>query len=285
MDTTDKSKEKQDQEVDDLIKKPVWENVPDIDERVKQVLREGIAEPQRDIAKEAVMPKIKGLEILKEGVYAIDLEKTINDMFMVMKNMEAQLERVLTINSQLENDRNEAKEIIVELKESKSQLDHKIARMEVELPSKRELQMEIEQLMEERNSVQPRIRDQELKVKKLQEAVIQHQRRIGDLEEEKRDAIAEIEFLEPRLNAAAEKIKSNNKEINELRGEKLAHVEKIKTLEEGLNAALDDKYRFIKELNMSQKAVAELHSAISDKRRQAKRSFYEGKGKRKKDTQ
>lgn len=284
MDTIDKSKEKQGHEVDDLIKKPVWENLPDLDERVRKVLREGIAEPQPEIAKEAVMPRIKGLEILKEGVYAIDLEKTINDMFMVMKSMETQLERVLTINSHLEKDRNEAKEMIVELKESKSQLEDKIARMEAELPSKRELQMEIEQLIEERNNMQPRIREQESRVKKMQETMIQHQSQIGNLEEEKRDAIAEIDFLESRLNADAEKIRLNNSEINELKGEKLAHVEKIKTLEEGLNAALDDKYRLINELKMSQKAVAELHSAISDKKRQAKRSFYEGTGKGKKDT-
>ena len=284
MDTIDKSKEKQGHEVDDLIKKPVWENPQDIDERVREVLREGIAEPQPDIAREAVMPRIKGLEILKEGVYAIDLEKTINDMFMVMKNMEAQLERVLTINSHLEKDRNEAKGMIVELKESKSQLEDKIARMEAELPSKRELQMEIEQLIEERDNVQTRIREQESKVKKMQETVIQHQRRVGNLEEEKRDATAEIDFLESRLNAASEKIRLNNFAINELKGEKLAHVEKIKTLEEGLNAALDDKYRFVNELKMSRKAVAELHSAISDKKLQAKKSFYKSTGEEKKDT-
>lgn len=284
MDTTDKSKEKQDQEVDDLIKKPAWENLPDIDERVKQVLREGFAEAQPEIAREAVMPRIKGLEILKEGVYAIDLEKTINDMFMVMKSMETQLERVLTINSHLEKDRNEAKEVVVELKESKSQLEDKIARMEAELPSKRELQMEIEQLIEERNNMEPRIREQESRIKKMQETVFQHQSLIGNLEEEKRDAIAEIDFLEPRLNTAAEKIKSNNSEINELRGEKLAHVEKIKTLEEGLNATLDDKYKLINKLKMSQKAVLELHSAISDKRRQAKKSFYDSATKRRKAT-
>jgi len=284
MDTTDKSKEKQDHEVDDPKKTPAWENLSDLDERVKKVLREGFAEPQPDIAKEAVMPRIKGLEILKEGVYAIDLEKTINDMFMVMKSMETQLERVLTINSHLEKDRNEAKEMVVELKESKSQLEDKIARMEAELPSKRELQMEIEQLIEERNNMQPRIREQESRVEKIQKTLIQYQSRIGNLEEEKRDAIAEIDFLESRLNTAAEKIRSNNSEINELKGEKLAHVEKIKTLEEGLNAALDDKYRLINELKMSQKAVAELHSAISDKRRQAKKSFYNSTTKRRKET-
>lgn len=284
MDTTDKSMEKQDQEVDDLIKKPAWENLPDIDERVKKVLQEGFAEAQPETAREAVMPRIKGLEILKEGVYAIDLEKTINDMFMVMKSMETQLERVLTINSHLEKDRNEAKEVVVELKESKSQLEAKIARMESELPSKRESQMEIEQLIEERNNMEPRIREQESKVKKMQETVIQYQSLIGNLEQEKRDAIAEIDFLEPRLNTAAEKIKSNNSEINELKGEKLAHVEKIKILEEGLNAALDDKYKLINELKMSQKAVLELHSAISDKRRQAKKSFYNSATKRRKET-
>jgi len=51
-----------------------------------------------------------------------------------------------------------------------------------------------------------------------------------------------------------------------------------------LNAALDDKYRLINELKTSQKAVAGLHSAISDKRRQAKKSFYDSTTKRRKET-
>ncbi len=276
MNTDDKLKEKEDYEIDELTKKPVWEDLPDIDERVKEALKGGMEESQADTAREATMPRIKGLEILKEGVFTVDLEKTINDMFMVIKSMEVQLEKVLTINSHLEKERKEAKEMLAEANEAKSQLEKKIASMEIELPSKRELQMEVDQLIEERNNVQMSINEQKSRVEKMQETVLQNQSRIGNLEEEKNDARAEINFLESKLNAAYEKIKSNRSEINELKGEKLVHVEKIKTLKEELKEAMDDKYRLMSELKKSQKAVSELHSAVSDKKLQAKKSFYQG---------
>lgn len=274
MNATDKLKEKQDYEIDESIRNPVWQNLPDIDERLKEVLQEDTTQSRSDTAQETIMPKIKGLEILKEGVYGVDLEKTVNDMFMVIKNMEAQLEKVLTVNALLEKDLNEAKEMMADLKKAKLRLEATIARMEEEAPSKRELQIEIEQLIEERNNAQTSIHEMKSKIEKMQEAIIQYQKRTGDLEEEKRDVITEITFLESRLNAAAEKIAECENEINVLKGEKLAHVEKIKALEEQLNEALDDKYELINELKKSKKAVTELHSAISDKKLQAKKSFY-----------
>jgi len=275
MNTNDEIKEIEDQGVDELIRRPVWEDLPDIDERVKEVLQEGVEEPQADTALDAFIPKIKGLEILKEGVFTVDMEKTINDMFAVIKGMESQLEKLLTINSQLEKDRNDAREMLEELKKERSEFEAKIGRMELEMPTKRELQIEIDQLVEERNSVQPHIRDQKAKIEQMQKTMIDYQRRIGNLEEEKGDALAEINFLESRLNSAAEKIKLNKDEINELKGEKLANREKIKALEEELKAVQDDKYKLLSELKKSKKAVAKLHSAISDRELKAKRSFYQ----------
>ena len=268
-------KEEQDQGVDELLRRPVWEDLSDIDERVKEVLQEGIEEREVDKDLDAFMPQIKGLEVLKEGVYAVDMEKTINDMFTVVKAMETQLEKLLSINSQLEKDRNDAKEIVETLKQEKSQLEAKIARMESEMPSQRELQIGIDQMEEERNSVQANIRDQKAKIEKIQKTMIEYQRRIGNLEEEKGDALAEINFLETRLKSASENNKLCNDEINQLKGEKLANTEKIKTLEEELKAALDDRFKLLSELKKSKKAVAEAHSAISDRKLKAKKSFYQ----------
>jgi chromosome segregation ATPase len=284
MNTDDKLMAKEDHEIDESIKKPTWKNLPNLDERVKEALKGSAEESQADTSRDAVMPRIKGLDILKEGVYTVDLEKTINDMFVVIKSMETQLEKVLTINSHLEKDRNEAKEMVIESNKVRAKLESQIALLEKELPSKRELQMEIEQLVEERNSVQMDINEHTARVDKLQKTVLQCQSRIGNLEEEKGDAIAEINFLESKLNAASEKVKLYSGEIKELKGEKLAHVEKIKILEEDLKEALDDKFRHISELKKSQKAVRELHSAVSDKKLQAKKSFYQGTGEGKEST-
>lgn len=272
---------KEDHDLDRLMNRPGGEEFPEIGERMKKILGEDVAGDKTGSVQGSIMRKIRGLGVLKEGVYSIDLEKTIEDMFAVMKGMEAQLDKVLTINSHLEKDRNEAKELVVDLRKTKSQLEHKIARMEEELPSKRESQMQIEQMTEERNDAQTLISDQKARINKLQRAVLQHQKKIGNLEEERRDAIMEIDFLESKLNKAAETIKLNNSATHELKGEKLALAEKAATLEEQLNEAMDDKYRLMSELKRSQKAVGELHSAVAEKRLHAKKSYYESSGDKK----
>jgi chromosome segregation ATPase len=231
--------------------------------------------PMPDITREAIMPKMKGLDILKEGIYTVDLEKTINDMFLVIKNMESQLEKALSINSLLEKDLSEAKEVIAGLKEEKSKSESIIERMESEIPSKRELQMENEQLIEERNGAEISIREMKAQVKKMQELVIQHQQKSGELEEEKRDVIAEIDYLESRLQEAAGRITHLNKEINILRGEKLINEEKIKSLESNLQVTLDEKRRLIRDITTSIEAVDDLRYSLSDKKLRAKKAFYQ----------
>ncbi len=54
----------------------------------------------------------------------------------------------------------------------------------------------------------------------------------------------------------------------------MAHREKIKILEEEITAALGDKYDLLKELNSSKKVIADLHSALTGKKLQAKKAFY-----------
>jgi len=284
MTPIDTIKKKQDYGTDESIEKPDLKSIPDIDARVRKVLKEDVSLEQPDKIQETFLPKIRGLEILKEEEYAVDLEKTINEMFMVIKKMEAQLEKVLNINALLEKDLMDSREMNADLTADKSALEAAVARMQEEMPSKRELQMEIDHLIEERNDAQQAIHDMNLKIKNMQKSVKRYQERSGSLAEEKSDVITEINFLESRLNAAVEKISAYERELNILKGEKLANVEKIKALEEELNEILDDKYRLVDELKMSQKAMAELRSAISDTKLQAKKSFYKGSHETKDDT-
>ncbi len=270
MTTSEKLPGKQDYQINELTENPAWETLSDIDERVTQVQEAETINPRK-----IIMPKIKGLDILKEGIYTVDLEKTINDMFLVIKNMESQLEKALSLNTLLEKDLNEAKEVTTGLKESESKLKRTIERMEGEAPSNRELQMEIDQMIEERNSAQISIREMKSQVKKMQESVIWHQQKSANLTEEKQDVIAEIDYLESRLREAAEEINHCTKEVNILRGQKLIHEEKIKTLESDLRETLDEKYRLIRDIKISKKAVDELSSTLSDKKLRAKKSFYQ----------
>jgi len=217
-------------------KESVHKGLLNVDEQIKERSKEDASiMPESDVIEEtseAIMPKIKGLEILKEGTYAVDLEKTISDMLAVIEKMEAQLESVLKLNANLEKDLETSKEMIIDLKAEKSHLEDTLARMEEEIPSKRELQMEIDHLIEERNDAQRIIREMRLKIEKMQKEAVQYQNQITSLKEDKKDAIVEADYLESKLNAVLEKNRNYENEINVLRGEKLTHMEKIKSLEQ-----------------------------------------------------
>ena len=222
-------------------KESVYKSLLNVDEQIKERSKEDAPiedtsiMPESDVIEEtseAIMPKIKGLEILKEGTYAVDLEKTISDMLAVIEKMEAQLEDVLKLNANLEKDLETSKEMIIDLKAEKSHLEDTLARMEEEIPSKRELQMEIDHLIEERNDAQRIIREMRLTIEKMQKEAVQYQNQITSLKEDKKDAIVEADYLESKLNAVLEKNRNYENEINVLRGEKLTHMEKIKSLEQ-----------------------------------------------------
>ena len=219
------------------------------------------------------MPRIKGIDLLQEGIYAVDLEKTIEDMFLIIRNMETQLERVLNINTLLEKDLNYTKETVTEFKAENTQLHDTIARMEEEMPSKRELQIEINHLMDERNNAEERIRKLKQQNEKLAKTMTRSQGQAGKLEEKRREAIKEISYFESRLNDSSEKISECERVIKYLRGEVLAKREKVGSLEQELKEELDEKYRALKALKDSQQAVAEFRSALADKKLQSEKGL------------
>lgn len=267
--------EKHKQSIDEWIEEPIRKTLSHVEVEIEEVMAEdtsGAAESL--LEKKIILPEIKGLDILKEGIYSVDLEKTIADMFATIRNMETQLERVLSINAYLEKDLKASKELIVALKTDKAKLEEVVSGMQEEIPSKRELQIEIDHLIEERNVAEGAIRLLKAKLEKAHKTVIHLQNRIATLADEKRDATTEINFLESKLTTAHEKLKRYENEINILKGEKLAHLQKIRSLEEQYSEELTEKYRFLKDLKESREALDEIRSTLTETKRQAKKSFY-----------
>jgi chromosome segregation ATPase len=277
MTTTEHSEGRHGPGLDETLQEPVLNKLSEFHDRLNYVLDEderetGIGETVTGSS----MPKIRGLDLLKEGIYEVDLEKTVHDMFAVIKSMESQMERVMRINVLFEKDLNDSKKMMAELKDAKRKLEEKVSRMEDEIPSKRELQIEIDHLMEERNLAQVNIHELKSKIEKTQTRLIECQKQMGKLGEERKDALSEVNFLESRLNKSTQKIGNCEAQINVLRGENLAMTEKLKGLEKDLTETLDEKYKLIRELKETKEAMNEIRSALADKKLQAKKSFYKG---------
>ncbi|MBF0257382.1 MAG: hypothetical protein HQK62_00860 [Desulfamplus sp.] len=266
--TTGKKEGYRDTEIAEQFR--VIERISDIDVQVKNVLKKSSARSRPVVE----FPRIKELELLKKGMYSIDLEKTINDMFEVMKNMESQLKSVLSINSSLERDLKDSKEIISTLNSRNSELEEELAHIKAELPSKRDLQIEIDYHVDERNKAELEIRELKSKIDKLKQGIERNQQKASNLEEQRSDFLNEINFLEARLNADTENSRYHQREISILKGKIMVGQEKIKSLQSDLKDATDEKYRLMNELKASRSAVRELHSALTSTKLNAKKTFY-----------
>jgi len=190
-----------------------------------------------------IMPQLKGLELLQDGTYTIDLEKTISDMLVVIKNMEAQLERVLEVNAQYEKEIDFSKKLIARLKSEKSKLTEKIDTMEQQIPTKRELQIEIEHIVDEKNHAHNKIQT----VMETNESLIKEIQRLKDhvqtFEEERMDARMEIGYLDVQIKALQAKNRKYAHDINILKGERISFLEKIKSLHNELQLSYAAQFK------------------------------------------
>lgn len=227
------------------------------------------------IVRAGIMPEIKGLELLKEAGSTVDIGKTIKDMFSTIRNMESQLQKVLSINVSLEKDLKASREIIADLRAERVGYIEKITALNEELPSKKELQAEIDHLIEERNNVQPMVRDMRINVENMKKQVQASEDRISELEEEKSDLLKDIIFYEKKLNSAIEKLSYYEKELNVLKGERTINNKKLKSFEKESRRYRDEGFRLTMELANSKSALSELHAKLAETKIMADKSFYD----------
>jgi len=207
------------------------------------------------------LPQIKGLEELKEGIYAVDLENTIDNMYNVITNMETQLKNVLKINAKLEKELARSKVRIEHLKDHETFLKEKIEQLENEMPSKRELTIELEHLVSERNDDQITIRAMNKRIAQMNEDIQMYKDRLDAESEEKNDLIADVEFMDATIDDSAKKINDYQLNIKYLKGQAIANANTIKELESQLSQSASEKIQLQQKLSESRKTISELHGA------------------------
>jgi len=191
-----------------------------------------------------------------EDSQGIDFEHTIAEMVEAIQAMESQLSHVLEINALLERDLNQAKERVRELRMEREKLLATIARLEEEMPSKRELQMVIDQLIEERSSAEITIRDLRRRDERITSTFTNQQDTIQLLEDDRKQLQTELASLEARMEAMAESARQMEPKAQALERQAEADRQTIKELESDLRMALDEKFKISAELDEARRSLA-----------------------------
>nr|AGG16191.1 magnetosome protein Mad25 [bacterium ML-1] len=189
------------------------------------------------------LPWSREIQALKEGGATLDFEKIISEMAGIIQSMEAKLTDVLTINAHLESDLDHSKERIAVLKTQRDACRDALARKEEEAPSVREMQIVVEQLVEERNQAEQRIRELRHRNKLLEAELADHLEKVRELDEERTCRLNEFEQHQADSKAAQDRAGRAELRIAELEGQVGDNRQRIKDLESDLALILDDKLR------------------------------------------
>jgi chromosome segregation ATPase len=221
---------------------------------------QSLAAQGRTGAVSGLLAEIKGLGTLKDGAYSVDFENTVENMAQIISNMESQLDQVLSLNSVLKDDLHSCKEIIVENRVEKTKLEEKISRLLAEMPSKRELQMEIDQLIDDRSNAQNRIHELNASCSALTDTCTELRKQITKLEVKNEETVAEINYLKSRQDAAREQNSALQGRIKQLKQEKINYQRKVIDLQEECQRAMEEKYALLSEIRQAQETMKELRS-------------------------
>jgi chromosome segregation ATPase len=191
-----------------------------------------------------------------EASQGIDFEHTITEMVGAIQAMESQLSHVLEINALLERDLNQAKERVRELRLEREKLLATIARLEEEMPSKRELQMVIDQFIEERSNAEITIRDLRRRDERITSTFKDQQDTIQQLENERKEMQVELASLEARLETVTSESREQESKAQVLARQTESDRQAIKELESDLRIALDEKFKISAELDEARRALA-----------------------------
>ena len=218
---------------------------------------------KRNPSSSSLLAEIRGVGSLKDGAYSVDFENTVESMAHIISNMESQLDQILSLNTELKNDLNSCKEIIVENKLEKVKLEGKINQLQADMPSKRELQMEIDQLVDDRSNAQNRIHELNAHCNKLADSINTLRKQVSQLEVKNEGLVSEINYLESCQNVAREQNNALQERINQLKQEKIGYQTKIISLQEECQRAMEEKYSLVSEFREAQEIIKELRSPLS----------------------
>jgi len=241
----------------DALEEEIIEQTNQVEEEVEETTVEITETP---------LPQIKGLDALKENIYAVDLDSTIDNMHQVITNMENQLKNVLRVNASLEKDLHKARERISMLNANELQLKQIIQQLEQEMPSRRELSIELEHISQERNDDQITIRSMGKRIEDLKQTIQEYQDQLHAINEEKNDLLSDVNFMDSTIEVSAKKLSDYKNKIQYLKGIDIAKTSKIKELENKLSASFAEKDALNEKLRESRQTISDLHGAWRNQR-------------------
>ena len=195
---------------------------------------------------------------------ARDLSSEIQTLGSVIKDLEGQLDRVVTLNEALKRDLDDERQRRIALEGRVDELQEELRNMQQEVVGKENLAAEVAQLNHERTGLAASIREL---TQKLQDAQQEHERQarlIERLRGSRTDAVEEVQSVESQFERAMQVVAQAKAQLTVASEERDALGGRLKATDEELRKILEERDALVAEVDESRALLNEIRHSLVD---------------------
>ena len=203
------------------------------------------------------------------------LRDSVKGLYDMVKDLEVQLNHMISINEAAERDLDAARRTHRALEKEKGELLRKIEKMELDAQSGADLREEARHMAQENERLVERLRAVEEELERQKGQRTDFGAVVAQLKKERSDLREEIECQEAQLLQATDYIKAVREELAKARESRERETRKVELIEQRLHVVAEERDALKRELNESRAALEEIKRSIMDTNAQSQITYYE----------
>ncbi len=209
------------------------------------------------------------------GTGDVQLRDSVAGIYEMVKDLEVQLNHMITINEAAERDLESSRRAVRDLERERDQLLRKLEQAKLDAQTSLELRDELRHMTRENERLAEQLRAAEAKAQAWQEKRGELSARLARAQSEREEANEEVECLEAQLAEVRRYIEKLRTELNAARETRQHEARKTELVESRLHVVTEERDALRQELNESRAALEEIRRSIMDTNMHSQRSYYE----------
>ena len=203
------------------------------------------------------------------------LRDSVAGIYEMVKDLEVQLNHMITINEAGERELESARKAQRQLEAERNELKRRVDKMGLDAQSSAELREELRHMTRENERLVEQMRAAQAQAQRLQQARDQVVSGTARLQSERDELAEEVDCLEAQMDETEKVLQRQRTELLRAREARQQQTLRIELIEQRLHVVTDERNALRQELNESRSALEEIKRSIMDTNRQSQLSYYD----------
>jgi chromosome segregation ATPase len=210
-------------------------------------------------------------EASRAGAHGSQLKDVVGGVAQMLRDLEAQLAKVMEVNATLEKELLEARAGVRKVERERDELAERLGRMEAEGGTLDDVRGELLALQRERRQLAERLEAAEEQARQAEDRLRQADLRIERMAAERDDALEEVQCLEIQFSRASTAVLELRQKYEDLIVQRDQLTARIRGLEGEVGAAAEERDELRLELEESRNAMEEIRRSLVEVGAQSQR--------------